>query len=280
MHYVDVGDQQAAPVLMVHGNPTWSWYYRHLVQALARDQAGQPARRAIAIDHIGCGLSDKPRDLPYSLDLRIDHLASLVQQLDLRDIHLVVHDWGGAIGLGAALTDLSRYRSFTLLNTGAFPPPFFPWRIRVCRTPGLGRIAVQGFNGFARAANVMATAQRGGLPPEVRRGLLAPYDNWHHRRAIYEFVTDIPTRTGQPTMQRLVEIESGLSRLKNHPVQLLWGMQDWCFRPACLRRFEALLPHARTHEYPGAGHYVLEDARAEVIRDVQEFLQHENPVSV
>ncbi len=274
MHYLDEGDRGARPVLMVHGNPTWSYYYRHLLAALS------DSCRAIAVDHVGCGLSEKPRDLPYTLDLRIGHLSQFVRKLDLQDIHLVVHDWGGAIGLGAALLEPDRYRSFTILNTGAFPPPFFPWRIRVCRTPLLGRIAVQGFNGFARAATVMATTQPGGLPADVRRAMLAPYDSWPHRRAIYEFVTDIPTRARQPTMQRLAAIESGLSQLSDRPVQLLWGMRDWCFRPECLQRFQRLLPQALTCEFAGAGHYVLEDARQAVIREVREFLQAGQRVSI
>ncbi|MGI9515607.1 MAG: alpha/beta fold hydrolase [Pirellulaceae bacterium] len=268
MHYVDEGNVEGsgAPVLMVHGNPTWSFYYRHLVNQLS------PTHRAIAVDHIGCGLSEKPRDLPYTLDLRIQHLREFVDQLDLRDITLLVHDWGGAIGLGAALEDLSRYRRFVIFNTGAFPPPYFPWRIRICRAPVLGKFGVQGLNLFARAAIRMATGQRGGLPDDVAHGLLAPYDSWNNRRAIHEFVTDIPVRPAQPTWQRLEQIESGLTQLQDFPVKLLWGMRDWCFRPECLRKFQALLPNAETREFEQAGHYVVEDARDDVIAEVQDFL--------
>ncbi len=203
---------------------------------------------------------------------RIQHLTEFVRELDLRDITLMVHDWGGPIGLGAALDDLDRYRGFIICNTGAFPPPFFPWRIRVCRTPLLGRTGVQGLNLFARAAIHMATEQAGGLPEDTARGLLAPYDSWAHRRAIYEFVTDIPVRQNQPTWQRLAAIETGLARLQEHPVKLLWGMRDWCFRPECLYRFQELLPHAQAREFTEAGHYVIEDAREDVIAEVQAFL--------
>lgn len=267
MHMLDAGQPEARPVLMVHGNPTWSYYYRHLVQALA------DRYRPIAVDHVGCGLSEKPDQLPYDLDLRIRHLTRLVEQLDLRNIHLVVHDWGGAIGLGAALHDPDRYGSFSLLNTAAFPPPFFPWRIRVCRFPVLGRIAVQRYNLFARAAIRMATTRPGGLPADVASGLLAPWDSWSHRRAIHEFVTDIPTRDGQPTMERLKQIRAGLPRLSDRPIQLLWGMQDWCFRPQCLAMFRTIWPAAQTREYRNAGHYVMEDAREQVIGAVQEILE-------
>ncbi len=268
MHYLDEGDRDAEPVLMVHGNPTWSYYWRHLVAGLS------PSHRAIAVDHIGCGLSQKPESPPYSLDLRIRHLVELVRQLDLHRINLVVHDWGGAIGLGAALEDRSRYRRIVLLNTAAFPPPFIPRRIRVCRTPVLGQFAVQGMNVFARAAIKMASGQPGGLPGNVARNLLAPYDSWNNRRAVYEFVTDIPTRAGQPTMKRLLAIEEGLDQFRSEQVLMLWGMRDWCFRPECLRKFQKAWPKARTCEYPYAGHYVMEDAREEIIAEVKNFLAH------
>lgn len=264
MHYLDEGEGR--PLLMVHGNPTWSFYYRNLVKGFANQY------RCIAVDHIGCGLSEKSADAEYTLDRRIDQLSNLVSQLDLNDITLLVHDWGGAIGLGAALKDLNRYHSFVIFNTGAFPPPFFPWRIRVCRTPGLGRVALQGFNLFAKAAIHQATEQRGGLPADVRDGLLAPYDNWANRRAIYEFVRDIPTHSQQPAWQTLKRIETGLSELKEHPVKLIWGMKDWCFRPECLRKFQELLPQAEVCELADAGHYVIEDQTTRVIDEVRSFL--------
>ena len=273
MHFLDEGPRDGKPVLMVHGNPTWSWYWRHLVAGLS------DSYRAIAVDHVGCGLSDKPVDLPYTLDVRIRHLNQLVQSLDLHDITLVAHDWGGSIGLGAALEDLDRYRQFVLLNTAAFPPPFFPLRIRVCRTPVLGKIALQGLNLFARAALTMATGRPGGLPADLAAALLAPYDTWNNRRAIYEFVADIPTRPEQPTMQRLKEIEQGLSRISDRqmPVLLLWGMRDWCFRPECLRIFQQHWPHAITKEFSDCGHYVMEDAREEIVGEVRQFLGGEGP---
>lgn len=266
MHYLDEGNRDAEPVLMVHGNPTWSYYWRRLVSGLT------PTHRAIAIDHIGCGLSEKPDKPAYSLDLRIKHLVELIQKLDLHRINLVVHDWGGAIGIGAALEERSRFRRVILLNTAAFPPPFFPLRIRACRMPVFGQLAVQGMNVFARAAIRMATEQRGGLPGDVAQNMLAPYDSWQNRRAIYEFVTDIPTRADQPTMKRLVAIKEGLEQFRDEQILMLWGMRDWCFRPECLRKFQEVWPNARTCEYANAGHYLMEDAREEIIDEVKNFL--------
>lgn len=264
MHYVDEG--QGRPLLMVHGNPTWSFYYRNLVKSFSNDF------RCIAVDHIGCGLSEKSATAEYTLDRRIDQLSLLVRQLDLSNITMLVHDWGGAIGLGAALKELDRYHSFVIFNTGAFPPPFFPWRIRVCRTPGVGRVALQGFNLFAKAAIHQATADPDGLSANARDGLLAPYNSWSNRRAIYEFVRDIPTHPAQPTWQTLEGIEAGLAKLKSHPVKLIWGMKDWCFRPECLEKFQQLLPHAEVCELADAGHYVIEDQTPRVIDEVGSFL--------
>ncbi|MBT3889925.1 MAG: alpha/beta fold hydrolase, partial [Planctomycetaceae bacterium] len=107
LHYVDEGS--GPPVLMVHGNPTWSFYYRHLVQSL------QDRYRAIAVDHVGCGLSSKPQRYPYTLTQHIQNLTLLMEHLELDGVHLVVHDWGGPIGLGMAGKFPEKIRSLTIL---------------------------------------------------------------------------------------------------------------------------------------------------------------------
>jgi haloalkane dehalogenase len=209
LHYLDEGSGE--PLLMVHGNPTWSFYWRNLVLAF-RDRY-----RAVAPDHVGCGLSDKPQKYPYTLQQHITNLVSLIDDLDLQGITLLAHDWGGAIGLGAALERPERFARFVLFNTGAFPPPFVPLRIRVCRTPLVGVVAVRGWNLFARAALRMATNKPERMTAEVRAGLLAPYDSWEHRVAIHRFVKDIPFTRWHPTYRTLARIEQGLSQLADRP---------------------------------------------------------------
>lgn len=265
MHFVDEG--QGEPVIMVHGNPTWSFYYRKLISALS----GQ--NRAIAVDHIGCGLSDKPTDYPYSLDTHISNLSRLIEELDLNNATLVAHDWGGAIGLGALLNHRERFKRIVLFNTGAFPPPYIPWRIRACRIPLFGKLGVQGLNMFARAAVTMATSRRGGLESTVASGLLAPYDNWKNRVAIYNFVKDIPTRPDQPSWKTLARIESALPELSGVKKLLMWGMQDWCFNKDCLERFIKHWPEADVTRVETAGHYVVEDAHQQIVDEVKNFLQ-------
>jgi haloalkane dehalogenase len=263
-HYVDEG--RGEPLLLVHGNPTWSFYWRNLIRAFS------PTHRTIAVDHIGCGLSDKPAAYPYTLAQHTENLVRLIETLDLRDITLLVHDWGGAIGLGAAVRLPERFSRLVLFNTGAFPPPFVPLRIRLCRTPLLGRLAVQGANLFARAALSMATERPERMTPQVRSGLLAPYDCWAHRVAIHRFVCDIPFTRRHFTWQTLENLRRDLPRLADRPVQLIWGMRDWCFTPQCLELLNEVFPDAEVHRLSHAGHYVVEDAHEEIVPLVEAFL--------
>jgi haloalkane dehalogenase len=263
LHYLDEGtDTEGPPLLAVHGNPTWSFYYRRLVRRF------QNRHRVVAVDHVGCGLSDKPQHYPYTLAQHRDNLLRLIEHLDLREITLVVHDWGGAIGLSAAVEQPERFARLVLLNTAAFPPPYLPRRIAVCRWPVLGPLAVRGGNAFARAAVTMAMADH-ALDPLAKAGLLAPYGNWHDRVAIQRFVEDIPMTPRHPTYAVLEDLERRLPTLADRPIQLIWGMQDWCFRPECHRRLQAIWPQASTLELPQAGHYVLEDAPDAVLDAIE-----------
>ncbi|MFW6171269.1 MAG: alpha/beta fold hydrolase [Planctomycetota bacterium] len=265
MHYVDEG--QGPPLLMVHGNPTWSFYWRRLIEAFR----GQ--YRVVAVDHVGCGLSDKPQDYPYTLARHTENLSEVVTRLGLNQATLVAHDWGGAIGLGAVLANRSRFDALVLLNTGAFPPPYIPWRIRACRVPWVGTWAIRRWNLFARAALRMAVARPNNMPPAVRAGLLAPYDSWNHRIAIDQFVKDIPASPRHPTWQTLADMAEALVELADWPVQLIWGMRDWCFRPDCLDRFLDLFPEAEVYRLDNASHYVVEDAPEQVIACMDTFLK-------
>ncbi len=269
-HYVDEG--AGAPLLMVHGNPTWSFYYRELVKKFRGEY------RAIAVDHLGCGLSDKPANFDYCLQSHIDNLVALIDDLDLKKITLLVHDWGGAIGLGAALKRPERFARLVLFNTGAFPPPFVPLRIRACRIPLLGTLAMRGFNAFGRAALTMATERPDGLPKAVKAGLIAPYDSWAHRIAIDRFVYDIPFTKRHWTWDVLEQIEDGLKTLASRPTLMVWGMKDWCFRPECLDRLLTHLPKAEVKKLDAAGHYVIEDAPEEVLATVGDFLARTHSV--
>jgi cis-3-alkyl-4-acyloxetan-2-one decarboxylase len=270
-HYVDEGQGQT--LLLVHGNPTWSFYWRNLIRALS------PRYRLIAVDHMGCGLSDKPRDYPYCLARHIENLSEFVERLDLRDVTLLAHDWGGPIGLGAALAQRQRFARFVLFNTAAFRSPDIPWRISACRIPLFGRLAVQGLNAFARAALSMAVCHPERMTPAVRAGLLAPYDNWQNRQAVYRFVQDIPLSKAHPSHAALLGIEERLSQLGEYPWLFAWGMRDWCFTPRFLERFLTVFPRAEVQRYADAGHYVVEDAHERIAPAVADFIQR-HPIAL
>lgn len=273
LHYLDEGpDRNEAAhsrgcLLFVHGNPTWSFHWRRLIQAL-RDRY-----RCVAMDHLGCGLSDKPRRW-LTLKDHLENLTSLIDHLCPRasPITLLAQDWGGAIGLGAMLRMPERLQRIVLFNTGAFPPPYIPWRIRVCRVPVLGQVAVQGGNLFSRAALRMTLARCRRLEPAVAAGYLAPYNQWANRRAVYGFVRDIPSGPHHPTWHLLAHIDQQLSSLAGVSATILWGMRDWCFRPDCLQRFVQAWPDAQVHRLADVGHWVVEDAPAESLAIVEQFL--------
>lgn len=263
-HYLDEG--QGEPLLLVHGNPTWSFYWRELIRSL------RGKYRLIVPDHLGCGLSDKPKDYEYRLAKHVDNLRRLIDHLRLDHLTLLAHDWGGAIGLGAAVAEPSRFDRFVLFNTAAFRSQRIPWRIRICRTPLLGEWAVRGLNAFARAALTMAVAKRERMTPAVRAGLLAPYDTWANRIAIHRFVTDIPLSPLHPSYATLEAIEQRLATLADRPMMFIWGMKDWCFTPHFLERFLEFFPDAEVHRLFDASHYVVEDAHERIVPLVDGFL--------
>ncbi len=263
MSYLDEGEGDEA-VVMIHGNPTWSFYYRNVVRGL------RGKIRCIVPDHLGCGLSDKPQGFNYTLGEHIKNLRALLDSLNLRKIHLVVHDWGGPIGLGATLAKPEQLGRVVILNTAAFADTRIPLRIRLCRIPGLGEWLVRSLNGFAWPATWMAVTRP--LSPEVKRGYLYPYDNWANRIATHRFVADIPTGQGSTSDKTLAEVERKLMLLRDHPVRILWGGQDFCFTRYYYNRWRVMLPGANADYFEEAGHYVLEDEGQECLQEIQVFL--------
>lgn len=260
--YLDQG--KGLPVVMVHGNPSWSYLYRNLVTHL------QDRYRCIVPDHLGCGFSDKPQDAPYRLANHLENLERLLDFLAIERCVLVVHDWGGAIGMGWAGKHADRVAGVVVLNTAAFRSHRMPLRIAVCRWPMLGELLVRGLNGFARAAIFMAVSKR--MRSDVARGFLAPYDCWRNRIAVHRFVEDIPMQSNHPSWSTLVAIEEGLSNLQQVPMLLCWGGRDFCFNDWFYEQWQRRFPQAEAHYYKDAGHYVLEDALEEIAPLVDRFL--------
>ncbi len=262
MSFLDEGSGPA--VVMVHGNPSWSYLYRNLVTEL------KSTHRCIVPDHLGCGLSDKPQDYPYRLQNHIDNLETLLDQLQVDKCVLVVHDWGGAIGMGWAGLHPDRVAGLVALNTAAFHSSRIPFRIAVCRWPVLGPLLVRGLNGFARPATFMAVHNK--MLPEVAAGFLYPYNSWQNRVAVHRFVQDIPLHENHPSWQTLSNVEDSLDRLQDKPMLLCWGGEDFCFNDLFYKQWQHHFPAANSHYFPEAGHYVLEDAFDEIMALLIPFL--------
>ncbi len=270
LHYLDEGEGR--PVLMLHGNPSWSFYYRDLAAAL------RGGNRVIVPDHIGCGLSDKPGDdrYDYTLRSRVEDVETLLDSLQLKEkITLVVHDWGGMIGLAVATRRPERIEKIVVLNTGAFFLPgakTFPAALSLVRTP-LGALLVRGFNAFARGA-AWTGCKRRRMPAHLRRAYAAPYGNWADRIATLRFVQDIPLMPGDKAYALVDETQGKLPLLAEVPMLICWGLKDFVFDRHFLEEWRRRFPAAQVREFPDCGHYILEDAREEVVPLIKDFIRN------
>ena len=268
-HYLDEGS--GAPVVMVHGNPSWSFYYRNLVLAL-RDRY-----RCIVPDHIGCGLSAKPGDdrYDYTLKQRVDDLERLLDHLGIiDDITLVVHDWGGMIGMAFAVRHPERIKRLVILNTGAFHLPAakpFPLGLRICRDTKLGALLVRGFNAFSAGASSVG-CKKNPMSAELRALYQLPYDSWQNRIATLRFVQDIPLTPSDRNYTLVSSVADGIGQFGNLPIIIIWGELDFVFDRHFLAEWRQRFPNAEVHSYPDAGHYILEDMKAEVVPIISGFM--------
>ncbi len=274
LHYVDEGEGD--PVVMIHGNPTWSFYFRELIRALA------PSCRAIAPDHLGCGLSDTPPEniYRYILKNRIDDIEYLINNINIRNrLTLVVHDWGGMIGMAYAVRHPERIGRLVVTNTAAFPAPGgkrLPLRLRLARDlPLLASPAVRRLNLFCLGALFMAS--RRGLSRAVKAGLVAPYDSWRNRLAVLRFVQDIPLGPEDPGFEVVRDTGERLETLARVPMLICWGMGDFVFDAGYLAEWRRRFPRAEVQVFPDAGHYLFEDAPRAAVARILRFLA-ENPL--
>jgi len=270
MHYLDEG--RGEPIVMLHGNPTWSFMYRRLINALKNSY------RVIAPDHIGCGLSDKPPDTIYSyrLEQRVSDLHRLLEHLQIKEnITFVLHDWGGVIGMAHAVQFPTQVKRLILFNTAAFPistPRHLHWSIRICRSSHIASFLILNFNLFAVVASYVGFHSK-RMPPDVRGGYLAPYNSRKHRLAILRFVQDIPLEPTHPSYALLEQTGRGLSLFHKTPALICWGGQDFVFNQFFLQEWKKRLPGAKIYQIPDAGHYVVDEAFESVEPAIRSFLR-------
>ncbi|HVG74399.1 MAG TPA: alpha/beta fold hydrolase [Thermoleophilaceae bacterium] len=253
LHYVDEGPRDAPTLLFVHGNPTWSYMWRTQIAELSKQ-----GRRCVAFDHMGFGRSDKPPHLSrYSLQAHIEHARRLVDELDLTDVTLVAHDWGGPIGLGAMLDHTDRLSAAVLSNTWAWElPSFVPPFIREFRTEGLGEILVLGGNLFVESIpGGMANRE---TDPVMMDAYRAPFPDYWSRVGMLAFQRDIPFTERDKSAALMGSIHERVEQL-DIPVTLVWGMRDPVFQPVFMDQWRELFPDARVVEVEDAAHFVPED---------------------
>jgi haloalkane dehalogenase len=270
---VDGNDSEV--IVMLHGNPSWSYYWRHLVLGL-RDRY-----RCIVPDHVGMGLSDKPGDAAdasprydYTLQSRVDDLAALLGSLGITGpVTLVVHDWGGMIGFGWALSHMAQVKRLVILNTAAFPLPGakpMPWQLSLGRDSRVGGFLIRAFNLFARGAAWLGTQRR--MPAAVRRAYIAPYAGWRDAISTLRFMQDIPLREGDPACPLVGQAGRRLHEFSDRPAFIAWGLRDFVFDRHFLDGFVRALPAAQVHAFEDAGHYVLEDKHEALVPGIRAFL--------
>lgn len=270
MNYVDEGPRDGEVVVMVHGNPSWSYYWRTLVAGLS------DRYRCIVPDHIGMGLSDKPDDAhyDYTLQSRVDDLDALLRHLGITGpVTLAVHDWGGMIGFGWALSHHEQVRRLVVLNTAAFPMPAakkMPWQIALGRHWKIGEWIIRTFNAFSAGASWLGVERK--MPVDVRRAYVAPYDNWANRISTIRFMQDIPLSPADKAWSLLERSGQMLPSYADRPTFIGWGLRDFVFDHHFLAGFRAALPQAAVHAFEDAGHYVLEDKHEVLVPKIRAFL--------
>lgn len=269
-HYLDVGS--GPPVVMVHGNPTWAFFYRRLVEALS------PEYRCLVPDHLGMGLSSRPKAEEYSFTLaeRVADLTTLIESWGLEQpVHLVVHDWGGPIGLGWAVAHPEKVASVTVMNCGLRLPLGYhlPFRLRTFKSMKFLRdLLGQRLNMFVKGALSCGVVKE--MTPETKAGFLAPYENPADRLAVVRFVQDIPLKQSDISYQCLIDIDRKLDEaLAGKPLGLVWGLRDFVFDRKVYLDWQARFPSARTFVLPEAGHLLLEDEPQRIQTWVSEFLK-------
>jgi cis-3-alkyl-4-acyloxetan-2-one decarboxylase len=265
LHYVDEGPRDAPPVLMLHGNPTWSYMYRRPIAELA-----DRGHRCVAFDHMGFGRSDKPRRLGrYTLDAHVANAGALMDELELQDVLLVMHDWGGPIGLGAALERRERLRGVVVMNSWAWElPSFLPPFLREFRTEGLGEI-------LALGGNLIVESIPGGMAdrdtdPRMMEAYRAPFPDYWSRVGALAFQRDIPLTERDRSAPTMASIHERLPELGT-PLALVWGMRDRVFQPVFLDMWLELFPEARVARLDDAAHYLVEDRPGAVADAVDDF---------
>lgn len=264
MHYIDEGSGE--PIVMVHGNPTWSFLYRHLVKGLSKDY------RCVATDHIGFGLSDKPWNWSYYPEAHAKNLIQLIEKLDLKDITLVVQDWGGPIGLSYAVNSPDNVKRIIIMNTWMWSVKGDPYYERFSKIMGgpVGRFLIKRFNFFVRVVMKKAMGDPSRLPVTVHQHYFKALERPEERKGCWTFPKRIIGSSAW-----LDSLWSQREKIRDKPALILWGMKDIAFRERELNRWAGLFSNCKVIRYADIGHFAQEEKGNDLCPVVEEFLKRE-----
>lgn len=266
MHYVDEG--QGSPVVMVHGNPTWSFLYRHLIKEMSNEY------RCIAMDHIGFGLSDKPLDWSYFPEEHAKNLNLLIEELKLNNITLVVQDWGGPIGLSYAVNNPANVKSIVLMNSWMWSAAGDPHFEKFSGFMGgaIGKFLIKHFNFFVRVVMKQAMGDKSILTRPIHRHYLNALKEPNARKGCWTFPKQIITSSSW-----LETLWSQRENLKTIPALILWGMKDIAFRKEELETWLGVFSDPEVIKFENVGHFVQEEKGRQLGQMVKEFLASKKP---
>lgn len=260
IHYVDEG---SGPVIVLfHACPMWSFSFRDLIGDLSKDH------RVIAFDLPGFGLSGRPIDFDYSLNGFINLTEQFISHLKLKDMTLVLHGWGGTVGMGYAVEHPHQVKALIIMNSLGNSTYHPPLRLRLCRIPYIGM----------KLASIFKLLQTGRVKrqsKEVRQAYEFPYKDPAAMLAMQRFIYEIPTVPEADSVQRLLEIETGMWIFRSTPALILWATRDWLYPLRLLKSWRHFLPDAQVHKIPRAGRYIQEDAPQQLRVIIRSFItQH------
>jgi haloalkane dehalogenase len=258
VHYVDEGG--GPPLLLLHGNPTWSFLYRDVITGL-RDRF-----RCIAPDYPGFGLSEAARGYGYTPAEHADIVERLVLELDLKGVTMMVQDWGGPIGFATATRHPDRFSGFVVGNTWAWPKsdPGTQLFSRLLGGPVGGYLILR--RNFFVERIIPGGVKRKKLPDAVMEAYRGPFPTQESRRPAHVFPREI---LGSRSF--LAEIERGLPALADRPTLILWPTKDVAFKEPERKRWEEIFPNHTTRLLEGAGHYIQEDAPEEIVAAIRDW---------
>jgi haloalkane dehalogenase len=261
MHYIDEGEGE--PIVMVHGNPSWSFLYRYLIKGLSK------GHRCIALDHIGFGLSDKPADWSYLPEEHAKNLNLLIDELNLKAITLVVQDWGGPIGLSYAINNPENVKSIIIMNTWMWPVAGDPHYERFSGFMGgaVGRFLIKRFNFFVRVVMKQAMGDKSNLPRSVHHHYLLALKEPNTRKGCWVFPKQIIASSSW-----LEALWSQREHIQAIPALILWGMKDIAFREKELETWMTVFTQSEVMKFKNVGHFVQEEKRDQLCPIIEAFL--------